>query len=86
VADAAAPWNQGKWRLEAEGGQVEVTRTDEVPDLSTDVPVLAALFSGHLSASEAARGGLLSAHSPAALRAADRIFAPHCAPFVSDWF
>lgn len=86
VADDAAPWNQGRWRLEAEGGRVQVTKTDEVPDLSSDVSVLAALFSGHLSASEAARVGLLSVQNASALGAADRIFAPRSAPFASDWF
>lgn len=86
VADAAAPWNQGRWRLEAEAGRVEVTKTSESPDLSLDVSVLAALFSGDLSASQAARCGLLTAYSQAALEATDRIFAPRCAPFTSDWF
>lgn len=86
VADGAAPWNQGRWRLEAEGGRVQVTKTEEFPDLSIDVSVLAALFSGHLSASEAARVGLLSVHTASALGAADRIFAPRCAAFTSDWF
>ena len=86
VTDDAAPWNEGRWRLEAESGRVEVTKTDEAPDLSTDVSVLAALFSGHLSATEAARSGLLTAQSGSALETADRIFAPRCAPFAFDWF
>lgn len=86
LADTCAPWNQGVWRLEAEGGRVEVKKTDRTPDLSLDVAALAPLFSGLITASEAARSRRLTVYRESALQVADRIFAPRCPPFTADWF
>jgi predicted acetyltransferase len=86
LIDEAAPWNAGVWRLEAEGGRTLAQKCDDAPGLSLDVSVLAALFNGFLSPSEAARGGLLKVHSEAALAAADRVFAVRCPPFTADHF
>ena len=58
----------------------------EVPDLSLDVSVLAALFDGFLCPSEAARAGLMKVHSESALADADRIFAVLGPPFTADYF
>lgn len=91
LTDKAAPWNAGGWRLEAESGRTLAQKCEEAyarraPGLSLDVTVLAALFNGFLSPSEAARGGLMKVHSEAALAAADRIFAVLCPPFTADYF
>jgi len=86
LIDAAAPWNAGVWRLEAEGGHTLAEKCRKAPGLSLDVSALAALFNGFLSPSEAARGGLIEVHSQAALTAADRIFAVRCPPFTADYF
>lgn len=86
VHDGAAPWNQGVWRLEAEQGQVAVKKGNEPPHLSVDASVLAALFNGFLSATEAARAGLLTVHREEALTAADRIFAASGRPSCTDSF
>jgi len=86
LTDEAAPWNAGVWWLEAEGGRTLAEKCEKAPGLSLDVSVLAALFNGFLSPSEAARGGLIKVHSEAALAAADRIFAVRCPPFTADYF
>ena len=86
LTDEAAPWNTGLWRLETEDGRTLAQKCEEAPGLSLDVSLLAALFNGFLSPSEAARGGLMKVHSEAALAAADRIFAVLCPPFTADYF
>ena len=86
LTDEAAPWNAGCWRLEADGGHTLAQKWEGLADLSLDVSVLAALYNGFLSPSEAARGGLMKVHSEAALAAADRIFAVLCPPFTADYF
>jgi predicted acetyltransferase len=86
LADEAAPWNAGCWRLEANAGHTKARKCKGSPDLSLDATVLAALFNGFLSPREAARGGLLKVHSESALAAADRIFAVLCPPFTADAF
>jgi predicted acetyltransferase len=86
LTDAAAPWNAGCWRLEAEDGHTLAQKCEEAPDLTLDVSVLAALFNGFLSPREAARGGLLKVQNEPALAAADRIFAVPCPPFTADYF
>ena len=86
LTDKAAPWNAGCWRLEAEDGHTRAQKWEGIADLSLDVTVLAALFDGFLSPSEAARGGLLKVHNGSALTDADRIFAVLGPPFTADYF
>jgi predicted acetyltransferase len=86
LTDEAAPWNAGGWRLEAEDGHTSAQKCEEAPDLSLDVTVLAALFDGFLSPSEAARAGLMKVHRESALSDADRIFAVLGPPFTADYF
>ena len=86
LTDEAAPWNAGCCRLEADDGHTLARKCEGPSDLSMDVSVLAALFNGFLSPSEAARGGLVKGHSEAALADADRIFAVLCPPFTADYF
>jgi predicted acetyltransferase len=86
LTDEAAPWNAGCWRLEAEDGQTRAQKWEGLADLGLDVSVLAALYNGFLTPSEAARGGLVKVHSEAALSAADRVFGVVCPPFTPDYF
>jgi predicted acetyltransferase len=86
LADEAAPWNAGCWRLEVDGGYTLAQKCEGPPDLSLDVAVLAALFNGFLCPREAARAGLMKVHSESALADADRIFAVLGPPFTSDYF
>jgi predicted acetyltransferase len=86
LTDEAAPWNAGCWRLETEDGQMRAQKWEGLADLGLDVTVLAALYNGSLTPSQAALGGLIKVHSEAALSTADKIFAVLCPPFTSDYF
>ena len=86
LTDEAAPWNAGCWRLEADDGHTVARKWEGLADLSLDVTVLAALYNGFLTPSEAARGGLVKVHRESALADADRIFAVLCPPFTADSF
>lgn len=47
LEDRYAPWNAGRWRLSASGGEGKATRSDEDAHLTLDVNVLGAGFLGH---------------------------------------
>lgn len=61
VADRHAPWNAGRWRLVASGGEGTAERTDAEPDLSLDVNVLGAGYLGR-SIAPLLRAGLVTEH------------------------
>ncbi len=86
IADAAAPWNQGTWRIECSGGALRAVRTDEPANMSTDAATFAALYNGFMRATEAARCGLAEVSDPAAAALADRVLAADYAPYSSDFF
>ncbi|MGA2285790.1 MAG: GNAT family N-acetyltransferase [Dehalococcoidia bacterium] len=86
VRDGIAPWNEGTWRVEAQGGRLEVTADGGPADLVTDAATLAPIFNGHLSAREAARIGRLGVESEKALDAASAVFSVRHPPFCFDWF
>ncbi len=86
IADPSAPWNQGTWRIECEGGRLSARKTEETPELSTDASAFAAMYNGFLRPGEAARCGLADASDTSALALADRILAADHAPYPSDFF
>ncbi len=86
VRDAAASWNEGAWRIEAQGGRLEVAADGGSADLVADAAVLAPIFNGHLSPREAARIGRLQVENESALEAASAIFSVRHSPFCFDWF
>jgi predicted acetyltransferase len=86
IADAAAPWNQGVWRIECSGGRMAATRANGTADLSTDAAAFAAMYNGFLRPSDAARSGLASVNDPNAAALADRILATDYAPHASEFF
>lgn len=86
VRDSVAPWNEGTWRVEAEGGCLSVEADGGRADLDTDVTVLAAVFNGYLSPVEAARAGLLEVRERPALDDAAAVFSVGRPPFCMDWF
>jgi predicted acetyltransferase len=86
VRDKILPWNDGTWRVEARGTSLNVERHSGEADLSLDAAVLAPIFNGHLSAKEAARGGLVEVKNAAALDAASAVFAVSRPPFCIDYF
>lgn len=46
VTDRFAPWNAGRWRLVASGGEGTTTRTDDTAQVTLDVDVLGAAYLG----------------------------------------
>lgn len=58
VTDEFCPWNAGRWRLRAGAtGTAEVTRTDDAPDIATDILDLGAVFLGGTRLSTLAQTG-----------------------------
>jgi len=86
VADPSATWNQGVWRIECCGGRLSAARADGAADLSTDAAAFAAMYSGFLRPSEAARSGLAEVSDPKAAALADRILAADYPPYPSEFF
>ncbi len=85
VVDPDAPWNDGSWRLEVADGRARVTATSSPPDVTLPASVLAALYTGYLSARRAQFCGLLEADKDAAARA-DAIIATARPPWNPDGF
>ena len=86
LADAAAPWNQGAWRIECSGGRLSAARGEGAAGLSTDAAAFAAMYNGHLRPTEAVRAGLARESEPDAAATADRILAVDSPPHPSDFF
>jgi predicted acetyltransferase len=85
IHDSFLPWNTGTYGLEVRDGVGVASRIDEEPGLSMDQRTLGRLYSGYMTASEAARLHLLEVHNLVTLEAADRIFAgPR--PYMADFF
>jgi predicted acetyltransferase len=86
LTDRAAPWNEGRWRVEAAGGAVRVEKTDAEPDLSLSTTTLAPLFNGYLSPHAAALAGLARPKDEQALDDAAALFAALYPPFCADGY
>jgi predicted acetyltransferase len=72
VADECAPWNTGTWRIEYEGGRVDVGRTDAEPQISMDIQALSQCYYGTPTVDEVRAADRMSVHDEggyAALRA-----------------
>lgn len=64
VSDRYAPWNAGRWRVEAGTGGARVEATDAACDLTLDVAQLGAAHLGQESLLGALRAGLITEHTP----------------------
>jgi len=68
VADAAAPWNQGRWRIHVDdSGQATVERTDIDADLSLPVQALGGAYLGGGNLVALHRAGLMNERRPGAV-------------------
>lgn len=74
IIDADAPWNAGRWVLEASDGSATLRRGG-VGTVQARVGGLSSLWSGYVSARTLAGAGLLRSADPAALDALDDVFA-----------
>ena len=87
ISDAAAPWNQGTWRIEHSGGKLSAQKADgSSADLSMEAATFAAVYDGFMKASDAVRSGLAEASDTNAALLADRMFASEYPPNGSDFF
>ena len=86
ISDAAAPWNQGTWRIESSGGTLGARKADGAADLLMEAATFAAVYDGFMKASDAVRSGLAEAQNGSAALLADRIFAPEYLPRGTDFF
>jgi predicted acetyltransferase len=82
VRDRQLPTNDGGYRVEASG----VKRTEDAPDLSTDVAALGAAYLGGVSWRQLALAGRVREHTPGALAAADALFRTTRPPFAGTMF
>jgi len=76
------PQNSGRYAVSADG----VERTDAPAGLTMDAEVLAMLYLGAWRASALARAGRISVADPAALAAADAVFAAEQVPWCGTFF
>lgn len=84
--DEQCPWNEGRWRLEVTEQGTSVEPTSAPPALSMSPNTLGGLITGFRSATHYARIDRLDVHDPAALGAADRLFAADYRPFLPNDF
>ena len=82
VSDAILPTNDGTWRVTAEGAE----RTDDEPDLATDITTLSAAYLGGRSWSMLAGTGAVDVKRDDAVAVADTLFASHPLPFCGSFF
>ncbi|MEV0678052.1 GNAT family N-acetyltransferase [Actinosynnema sp. NPDC050436] len=82
VRDAFCPWNGGRWRFTASGGEASVRRVDDDPDVALDVEALGAAFLGGTRLTTLARGQRVRELTPGALNGLSHAFLgdrePHC--------
>jgi len=86
IEDELCDWNAGRFVFETDGEQTEVKRSKRAADLVLPIRSLASLLSGHNSATELRRAGLLDGKDDGALRLADRLFATEYPPYCPDGF
>ena len=86
LADAAALWNQGVWRIECSGRRLTAARADGAAGLTTDAATFAAMYNGYLRPTDAVRSGLAQADDAEAATTADRILAVDSPPHPADFF
>ncbi|APC35509.1 GNAT family N-acetyltransferase [Nocardiopsis dassonvillei] len=86
VADRYAPWNAGRWRLEADTGGARVRPTDAAPDLALDASHLGAAYLGGRTLTAFADAGLLTEHVPGAAARLDTALHAPRAPFCGTDF
>jgi predicted acetyltransferase len=85
AADDLAPWNTGRFGLDADRDEAQVSTTTAAADVRLTVKALASLYSGHRSARQLRNWGLLDADDGTVARM-DTLFATRHAPHCPDNF
>jgi len=86
VADDAAPWNAGRWRIRVKDGTADVTRTDDEAELSLDVAALGAAYLGGRSLVALARAGVVAEHRPGAAAELWHVLRTDVRPYAARGF
>lgn len=86
LTDDTAPWNAGRWRIEAQDGHMCATRSASAAEVGLDARALAPIYNGFMRPAEAVRVGAMSASSAYAIEAATALFSTPFAPFCPDDF
>jgi predicted acetyltransferase len=82
VRDAVCPWNEGRWRVSADGA----TRVDDPAEIALDVSALGAAYLGSVSFSELRNGLRLDELTDGAVERADELFAWRPAAWCPEIF
>jgi len=82
VRDEFCPWNEGRWRLA--GGTAE--RTQDAPDLRSDVRVLGSIYLGGVKLAALAQANIVEELTPGAIDRADGIFRHGLHPWCPEIF
>jgi hypothetical protein len=86
MADPAAPWQAGRWRIVASGGEGSATRTDAEADLEVPVAVLGSAYLGGTNLLAQQRAGILAERRPGAIGELWRAFRRDLAPAPASGF
>ena len=86
VADDAAPWNAGRWRIRVSDGTADVSRTDEDAEVSLPVTALGAAYLGGTNLAALHRAGVVAEHRPGATRDLWRAFRTDLGPYAARGF
>ncbi|MFD5827500.1 GNAT family N-acetyltransferase [Lentzea sp. NPDC060358] len=82
VEDDLCPWNSGRWRLTAKGGEAVVTRTEDPADVTLDVAALGSAYLGGTRLSVLRRAHRVVEHTAGHVNALTFAFLgthePHC--------
>jgi predicted acetyltransferase len=82
VADAMCPWNEGRWRVSADG----VSRTEDAADIACDVSAIGSAYLGAVSFAQLREGLRLEELVPGAVERADLLFAWRPLPWCPEIF
>ena len=82
VGDPFCPWNDGRWRVAAEG----VARTDAAPDLRCDVTALGSVYLGGFTWTRLARALRVEETRSGAIARADALFHTPLGPWCPEIF
>jgi predicted acetyltransferase len=86
VADSFCPWNEGRYRLEARRGEVQVAVTDAAPDLRLPADALGSAYMGGFSIDHLAQAGRIEELRPGAIAEATAMFRSARAPWCPEVF
>ncbi|NLD39431.1 MAG: GNAT family N-acetyltransferase [Desulfatiglans sp.] len=82
--DAICPWNNGTWHMIVSEGKASIKKTKKTPEVSMNANSLVMLLFGQLSATSAARMGIIDVKKKNVLIRYDRLLKTEYMPFCGD--